>query len=493
MLSVPSPETAKRILAHLTEYRFDEDGLRAAPFGEEMPAPEVRSHFRLRDLTEEPTPLNTLVRLFRFGWEVESARTRSALAADLLDSCIECGLLEERDSKFSSPVMLAPFGPLLIASDHARYVTSKDVSDAVLMINATTRLLSAFATRKPTGSALELFSGNGAIGLTLAATCKSVVLTDLSKRARSLGVFSAALNGIRHAEYLQGNRFQPVEGRRFDLIVANPPFYITPGYDYMCINNDLGLDNFCRQVLGEAPRYLNEGGWLQMLFEWVEIEGESWQDRIRQWLEGSGCDTWLVKGSTTTPDRYARDRIAESYSRNLDQEADGQRYIEWMTYYRNHRVVNIHRGLIAMRRREGENWMRIEESPRVPNTPFGDGFLAGAAALDFLAATPKDEGMLATRFVVAEGVKLTQQHEFRNGELTLDFMNIDTSVGIRHTQKVDSSIVTLLLRMNGQRTLGELAKEAASKSGSSEATIAAEAVAISRRLLERGFLRALTN
>jgi hypothetical protein len=86
-------------------------------------------------------------------------------------------------------------------------------------------------------------------------------------------------------------------------------------------------------------------------------------------------------------------------------------------------------------------------------------------------------------------VKLTQQHEFKNGELVLDSLNIDTSVGIRHTQKVDHSIVTLLLRMNGKHTLGELAKEAARKSGSAEAQVASEAVAICRQLLERGFLR----
>ena len=46
----------------------------------------------------------------------------------------------------------------------------------------------------------------------------------------------------------------------------------------------------------EAPRYLEENGVFQMICEWVEVEGEPWEQRLQSWTAGSGCDVFVYVG-----------------------------------------------------------------------------------------------------------------------------------------------------------------------------------------------------
>ena len=50
-----------------------------------------------------------------------------------------------------------------------------------------------------------------------------------------------------------------------------------------------------------------------------------------------------------------------------------QRFDQWMDYYRAHGVQEIQGGILAMRRRSGKNWIRIEEASNLDFTePFGE-------------------------------------------------------------------------------------------------------------------------
>src|SRR5215203_1619983 len=65
---------------------------------------------------------------------------------------------------------------------------------------------------------LDLCSGTGILGLTA---------VDLSRRAVLNARLNARLNGLE-LTVLRGDLFEPVEGRRFDLIVSNPPYIPAP-------------------------------------------------------------------------------------------------------------------------------------------------------------------------------------------------------------------------------------------------------------------------
>jgi methylase of polypeptide subunit release factors len=104
-----------------------------------------------------------------------------------------------------------------------------------------------------------------------AAFSRQVTTTDLNPRAEEFTAFNASLNGIDGVECLTGDTFETVKGRKFDLILANPPFFVTPSSGTMYCENSLELDKYCERVIREAPAFLNEGGYLQMVFEWVQM------------------------------------------------------------------------------------------------------------------------------------------------------------------------------------------------------------------------------
>ena len=74
---------------------------------------------------------------------------------------------------------------------------------------------------------LDLCAGTGILGLTAARLGARATAVDLSRRAVVNARLNARLNGLELTA-LHGDLFAPVEGRRFDLIVSNPPYIPAP-------------------------------------------------------------------------------------------------------------------------------------------------------------------------------------------------------------------------------------------------------------------------
>jgi release factor glutamine methyltransferase len=77
---------------------------------------------------------------------------------------------------------------------------------------------------------LDLCTGSGILGLTAARLGARATAVDLSRRAVTCARLNARLNGLA-LEVLRGDLFEPVRGRRFDLIVSNPPYIPAPPGD----------------------------------------------------------------------------------------------------------------------------------------------------------------------------------------------------------------------------------------------------------------------
>lgn len=75
---------------------------------------------------------------------------------------------------------------------------------------------------------LDLGTGSGAVAIA-AAQCGagSVTAVDLSWRSVVAARVNAARHGV-HVEVHHGDLFAPVAGRRFDVIVSNPPYVPAP-------------------------------------------------------------------------------------------------------------------------------------------------------------------------------------------------------------------------------------------------------------------------
>jgi release factor glutamine methyltransferase len=123
-------------------------------------------------------------------------------------------------------------------------------------------------------SILDLGTGSGAIAVTLACERPDlrIVATDRSVEALEVARANAAAHGCGpRIEFLRGEWYAPVPGRRFDLVVSNPPYIA--GRDPHLGQGDLrfepaaaltdgsgdGLDSI-RAIVAGAAAHLNPGG-----------------------------------------------------------------------------------------------------------------------------------------------------------------------------------------------------------------------------------------
>jgi predicted RNA methylase len=483
MLTALTENDSRQILREFEEAAYTEANLRKHLGAPELPSRHLRNEARLLDRTREPTLLNTLLRWFWLG-RVQTLESAIAVPESLLAVLVKCGLLEKRANLLTAKAMLLPVDGFLIASDHPAAI-ERGEAEMVLWPNPTSKFLGRFAVRRHSQATLDLGTGSGILSLIAARHSDLVVATDLNPRAVTFAAFNAWLNGVDNIEALQGDKFSPVWGRTFDLILSNPPFFITPKTDYLFCDNSMELDQLCRQLVKEAPSYLNEGGYLQMLCEWAQVNGQPWEERVAEWLEGTGCDAWVMKGLTQDPEEYAQHRIRET-TENTGRDAE--LYDGYMAYYRERCVEAIHDGLIVLRRRSGTNWARIEEVPRTPTGDLGEVITSTFAAHDWSREVENDEKLLAIRPKLFRHVRLEQicdqsGDQWRSESLTLRLIN-----GFPFHLSVQPLVAEFLAKCDGTRSSEEAIQTFAASANAPLETVRRECLAMIRTLVERGFI-----
>ena len=121
---------------------------------------------------------------------------------------------------------------------------------------------------------LDLCTGSGAIGITLAYHLETahITMSDISKEALNIAKRNSEQNHIfEKVTLVQSNLLQKIEGK-FDIIVSNPPYIQTnviPTLSKQVQNEPhLALDGgedglyFYRKIIKEAPSYLKQDGYL---------------------------------------------------------------------------------------------------------------------------------------------------------------------------------------------------------------------------------------
>ena len=484
MLNVPSFETVHRIglflkeagydAAHITQQLNLSEGLRA----------DLSNLPVLFHKTEGESVIPVLARLFFVGWPVARTLCERVLTAQFLTDAHAAGLLVQKGDELEAQASIVPFADFLVVCDSAR--VAADSREKVVGPGRATLALARAAVRGEHETTLDIGSGSGVLAIAAADYSDQVIGSDVSPRARAFGEFSAALNGKTSVGFLCGDGLETVKGRQFSRILANPPFFLSPVKTFTFCDSPLELDGFSRRVAVEAPVHLKEGGYFQMISEWVEIKGQPWQERIREWTARSGCDVLVTVASASTAAQYAEKRFTEA--KTLFGERSDESFQRHVDYFAQHQVENILLGIVTLHKRASvRNWFAV--LPSCPVTRgVADAIEERMATLTF-AATHSPEELLNTRFGVAADAVMDQRIVFSEGGWRAEFVDLLKTGPFEDRLRLDSSVGMVFQMFDGKKSLGEIATRLAQEASINIDQARQNCVQLCQRLLQLSLIR----
>jgi methylase of polypeptide subunit release factors len=439
--------------------------------------------------TQGGSPIETLIRLFLCGAEVDHDAATRALTPLTLDTCAAAGLIAVAPSGVTGLIKLRPYevtGRRWLVAYDSTEARDAHAPDFVIGVGAASMTLASMTVRPPIERCLDLGTGGGVQALHASEHAASVVATDRNPRAVAFATFTIALNGITNVSTRQGDLFAPVAGERFDLIVSNPPYVISPESRLDYRDSPLPVDGICQRIVEQAPAHLEDNGWCQLLANWAHLGHGDWKERLAAWFAGSGCDAWVIQREVQDVERYASTWIRHD---EPDPTKTGDTFNAWMDFYEQADVAAVGSGLITMRRTSRPTpQVRIDELTQEIAVPCGEAIRAAFERSVWLAERADDQRLLAARLRVAGDVRLREQRVVTDGRWTLHDGELALDEGLRYLGSIDPQGAGLIAGCDGRRPLRDLLQRMADSIGMDLDAIAPQALAIVRRLIEQGFL-----
>jgi methyltransferase family protein len=402
-------------------------------------------------------PLSTLIKLFLLDVSVPRADAERAFAPLEVARLEAIRVLAPANGEVRATVNLFPTGELVIASDQYEGAGAPR-PDHVLGHSVSTRVLASITVRHFVGSALDVGTGSGIHALEAAGHSQSVVAVDVNPRALHFGRFNAVLNGIGNVDFREGSVFGPVEGERFDLIVSNPPYVVSPDSEYIFRDSGLPGDTFSEGLVRRMPDFLAEDGLGFVLVEWVHRGGEEWTAAPRRWVDGSGCDALILHYTSSDPLSYAGAWNAEL---RRDPAAFASALDRWVDYDRELGIEQIAWGGIVLRRRTGANWVRVLSPGWSRLGPAAHHIQRLLDAQDYLSGLGLENGLLEGVFALADDHRFDQTFTLAGGEGVLERSTLRLEGGLRTEFPLDPYAVRLVTLLDGRRPLHEVMVDAA--------------------------------
>lgn len=434
----------------------------------------------LRRLSGEG-PLDALIRLFLLDVAVAAGDGERALGTDGVDALAALGMVREEEGGLLGVVRLVPHGIVLVASDLPDEEGLHP--DHVAGVHRPSITLADLTVRRDVARALDMGTGCGIQAMLAAQHAERVVATDVNERALAFAELNAALNGLENIETRAGSFFEPVEGETFELVVSNPPYVISPENAYVFRDSGLGRDRVSERLVGELPGFLEKGAFGTIMASWIQ-EGDDPSVRPRAWLEGKGCDAWIlhtgVEDALTTAAAWNRDLVTDEgrFSEAVDR---------WTGYFRDEGIDALAYGGIVLRRRSGgTNWVRNRELPNeareLPHAHV-ERLFTGPDAAERLAA---DEAVAAARVELVEGATLERRLR-RGPDGWLESADVTLSIGIPFSAELDGFTAMFLAQLDGSHTVGEIVTALAREHDAPQDRLLASGAEIVRELLRDGF------
>ncbi len=129
---------------------------------------------------------------------------------------------------------------------------------------------------------LDMGTGSGIIAIMAARKARLVYAIDVNEKALATAMLNAKMNNIsgNKIRFIRGSLFEPLKGKRFSLIIFNPPYlYGVPSTPYeMAIETTPSL---LIKFLAQAKRYLTNNGRIVLAYSTLSSSKLLWRMIIK--------------------------------------------------------------------------------------------------------------------------------------------------------------------------------------------------------------------
>jgi hypothetical protein len=360
----------------------------------------------------------------------------------------------------------------------------------VLGISPAATSLAQLTVRADVGRALDLGTGCGVQALHLAEHADAVVATDVNQRALDLTLFNLALNEVEGVEVRAGSLFDPVADERFDLVVTNPPFVISPALrgGERLVYRDSGLpgDRVVEEIVRGVSAHLRPGGVAQVLCNWLITRDQPWEERLSAWAGGS--DLWVVQREVLDLPGYVELWLKDAGlhpSTGGEREDYVARYDAWLGWLEDAGAEAVGFGWINLRETTDAPLRRLEEWPYEVEQPLGPEVAAHFDRVGVLRRR-SDEDLLATRPVARSDVR--QETVGSPGVADPERVVLRQQRGMRRARQVDTVEAALVGACDGDLTIGQILDALAQLLELDPLDLRASRLTAVRELVAEGFL-----
>lgn len=437
-------------------------------------------------MLSSPGPVPLMTRVLLSDMPSEETECQEVFGAELLERLLRIGMLERTSAGIVCPFIVIHFHSKVIVFDHIKFKQGDGAKYLVMGLGTSTTSLMNATPRRRVRRALDLGCGGGIQSFNISPHADEVVGLDINPRALAFARAGARLNNCHNIDFRESDFFSAVDGEKFDLIVANPPFVISPESEFHYRDGGLGGDRVTEKVLRNVSSYLEEGGISLTICEWAHHTDMSAIDRLRSWVQGNGCDVWVAIAGSTEMDAYAITWL-RPYQALTSQEQYTQLYEKWMAYYKDSGIQSVQLGLVVMRKRTGSNWFHPLDVPDTTKGPWGDVLLRYLDTQDILESSSQDQ-LLDLCYRLSENVRLRQtlaQEENRWDSVSVE---LTMTHPLPFTSKVDQLAAALCAQCDGTQTLRSLLTRMASTLEMPFEKLLRAAVPVIAGLIDRGFL-----
>lgn len=445
--------------------------------------------------------LSGLIRFFLVREKMTAEELAEFLPARLVLALIDASVVSRTPSGDLQvaldvrPHIIAGRDRLIFSDLDASVTAHVPGPDHVLGVGAASLSLLSATPLTPVETVLDLGTGSGVQALAQSTAAERVVATDVHERALLLAEAAFAGAGATNVDVRHGSWFAPVEGERFDRVVANPPFVVgLPEVSHVYRDSGLDLDGAAELVVSSTPDYLAESGSAFILGSWVHTSEQSWEQRVASWFPSTGVSAWVLQRDVVDPALYVSTWLKDE---SVDpRSAEGiARTRQWLAHFREEDVRAVGFGWIFIRDiGEAPTEVTTETLSQPFTDPLGPEVEEYFVRMEWLRET-SESGVLDAHFALRPGVAL-EDISLTNTETGMGFApevkRITRTDGPRFSHEIDDTVAAIIAGLNTDglplRDIVSLWAASHGLDDDAEETLCHDAAAVVVDLIRHGFV-----